>query len=224
MTATNAALTTWSTPTPLAGIPNTYIDTFIVKIGSTYHAFLKSTVNMSIDFARASSLTGPYTIWKTGNFVSYDGEGPALVALDNGGWRMYFDGFRVRKYWFTDSYDTFQTWSTPAELPIKQDATFTIVAGLADANGYSLVGTDGRYLSHSGFRLRLDASDGSATFNKDATFVARPGSTSGSVSLESYNFPGRYLRHRNFELWANLYQDSAVFRADSSFTLANPWA
>jgi hypothetical protein len=282
ITATNSALSSWSTPVPLSGIPAGYIDTFLVKIGATYYAFCKSTSTMSIDFARASNLAGPYTLWKTGNFVSYDGEGPALVALDNGGWRMYFDGYRVGKYWFTDSYDTFQTWSTPAELPgvsgfvrhftvlketvsggatlptgrhslqsvnypgrywhvtnslgyvdpvtstsdtaTKQAASFTVVAGLADGNGYSFVAADGRYLRHYAFRLRLDPSDGSATFNNDATFVARPGTASGSVSLESYNFPGRYIRHRNFELWADLYQDSDTFRADSSFTAANPWA
>jgi hypothetical protein len=282
MTATNAALTSWSTPVPLAGIPTTYIDTFIVKMGSTYYAFCKSTQNKSIDFARATTLTGPYTLWKTGNFIEYDGEGPALVQLDNGGWRMFFDGYQVQKYWYTDSYDTFQTWTTPAELPgvsgivrhltvlketvsggttlptgsrslqsvnyparywhvtgglsyvdpvsatsttaVKQDATFTVVAGLADANGYSLRAADGRYLRHYNFRLRLDTVDTSATFANDATFVARPGTATGSVSLESYNFPGRYVRHRNNELWADLYEDTDLYRADSSFIVVGPWA
>jgi hypothetical protein len=282
MTASSSALTSWSTPTPLSGIPTSYIDTFIVKIGSTYHAFIKSTQTMSIDFAKASNLTGPYTIWKTTNFVSYDGEGPALVPLDNGGLRLYFEQYRAQKFWFTDSYDTFQTWSAPTELPglsgtvkhltvlketvsggvtaptgsrslqsvnfpgrywhvtnslgyvdpvssasttaTKQEATFSVVAGLADANGYSFIDSGGRYLRHNAFRLRADSNDGTATFKKDATFIARPGSASGSVSLESYNFPGRYVRHRNFELWVDLYQDSDLFRTDASFTAVSPWA
>jgi Alpha-L-arabinofuranosidase B (ABFB) domain len=104
------------------------------------------------------------------------------------------------------------------------DATFTVTAGLSDGNGYSLRAADGRYLRHYNFRLRLDANDGSTTFSKDATFIARPGSAGGSVSLESYNFPGRYIRHRNFELWVDPYQDSDIFRADSSVTAVSPWA
>jgi hypothetical protein len=55
------------------------------------------------------------------------------------------------------------------------------------------------------------------------TFVAHPGSTAGSMSLESYNFPGRYIRHRNFELWVDLYADNDTFRADSSFTITSTW-
>ncbi|WP_369243171.1 hypothetical protein AB5J56_02335 [Streptomyces sp. R21] len=46
--------------------------TTVVKIGSTYHAFLKSTSTKSIDFATSSSLTGPWTITKTGNRVWAD--------------------------------------------------------------------------------------------------------------------------------------------------------
>jgi hypothetical protein len=282
VTATNASLTSWSTPVPLTGIPSSYIDTFVVKIGGTYHAFCKSTSTMSIDFARASSLTGPYTVWKTGNFVSYDGEGPCLVPLDNGGWRLYFEQYRSQLFWFTDSYDTFQTWSAPAQLPglsgtvkhltvlketgpggatvpsggrsfqsvnfparywhmtnslgyldpvssssttaTKQEATFTVVPGLADVNAYSFRAADGRYLRHYGFRVRLDAGTGASAFNQDATFVARPGSANGSVALESYNFPGRYIRHRNYELWVDPHDNSDLFRADSSFTATSPWA
>lgn len=85
-------------------------------------------------------------------------------------------------------------------------------------------GADGRYLRHWDFRIRLDANDGSTTFQQDATFCAKPGSASGSVSLESYNYPGRYIRHYNYELRVDLYQNSDTFRADSSFTVVVPWA
>ncbi|WP_459181630.1 glycoside hydrolase family 43 protein [Streptomyces sp.] len=278
ITATNAALTSWSTPTKLTGITNSYIDTDIVRIGSTYHAFLKSTSTKSIDFATATSLGGPYTITKTGNFVDYDGEGPTVVQLDNGGYRLYFEAYQQHKAYFTDSYDTFGTWTTPTEIPglsgtvkhftiyketvsggatlplnttrslqsvnypdryvrtrsdslgyldqvsvssdaaTRQSATFTTVPGLADANCYSLRASDGRYLRHYSFRVRLDANDGTGVFAQDATFCARTGTASGSVRLESYNFPGRYIRHRAYELWVDPYEDSDLFRADSSFT------
>ena len=106
----------------------------------------------------------------------------------------------------------------------KQEATFRFVAGLADSHCYSIEDASGRYLRHYAFRIRLDANDGSAVFQKDATFCARPGSTDGSVSLESYNYPGRYLRYRdNLELWADRAQNTAAFRASRSFTVVGPW-
>ncbi|HEV2783032.1 MAG TPA: glycoside hydrolase family 43 protein [Actinophytocola sp.] len=284
LTATNAALTAWTGPTVLSGIGPNHIDTFLVKVGSTYHAFSKNETTKFIEYATASSLTGPYTFRRTGNWAGWGGprEGQALVRLDNGGWRIFFDGYTVGTYYFSDSYDSFTTWTAPAVLPglsgfarhftvlketvsggvtlpvasrslqsvnftdryvrhrnslgyveqvtassptqTKQEATFSIVAGLADANCYSLQGTGGRYLRHYGFRIRLDANDGSAVFRGDATFCAKPGSVSGSVALESYNYPGRYLRHRNSELWVDLYQDTALFRADSSFRVSTAWA
>lgn len=104
----------------------------------------------------------------------------------------------------------------------RQDATFTVTAGLADASCYSFMAADGSYLRHSSFRIHLDANDGSTLFKQDATFCPRPGVVSGSVSFESYNYPGRYLRHRNFELWVDPYDDSTGFRNDSSFQINGP--
>ncbi|HEX6683026.1 MAG TPA: glycoside hydrolase family 43 protein [Candidatus Limnocylindrales bacterium] len=272
LTATNSSLSSWSTPALLSGIGPNYIDTFIVKVGSTYHAFTKQETTKFIEYATASSLTGPYTFRRTGNWAGWGGprEGQALVSLDNGGWRIYFDGYTVGQYYFSDSYDTFQTWTAPQQLPglsgfarhftvLKEvvsggvtlpanatrslrsvnfntryitnrgnlgyldpagsGSTLSIVPGLADSNCYSFT-NGGRYLRHYDYRVRFDASDGTALFRQDATFCARPGSAGGSASLESYNFPGRYLRHRNYELWVDLFQDTTLFRADSSFQAA----
>jgi hypothetical protein len=55
---------------PCCGINGHIDDTYLVKVGSTYHAFCKGTTTKATDFARASSLTGPYTFWKKGNWVS----------------------------------------------------------------------------------------------------------------------------------------------------------
>ncbi|MFJ4833774.1 sigma-70 family RNA polymerase sigma factor [Streptomyces sp. NPDC088747] len=106
----------------------------------------------------------------------------------------------------------------------KQEATFRFVAGLADSQCYSLRDATGRYMRHYAFRMRLDANDGSAIFQKDATFCSRPGSADGSVSLEAYNYPGRYLRYRdNLELWLDPEQNTAAFRVSCSFTVVAPW-
>jgi hypothetical protein len=79
-------------------------------------------------------------------------------------------------------------------------------------------------MRHWDYRIRFDASNGTDTFNKDATFCAQPGSTAGSVSLQSYNYPDRYLRHYNYALRIDPFQDTATFKADSSFTAVTPWA
>jgi DNA-directed RNA polymerase specialized sigma24 family protein len=109
----------------------------------------------------------------------------------------------------------------PVSAAAGQDATFIVVPGLADAGCSSFVGSGGRYLRHSSFRLRVEGDDGSALFRRDATFCPRPG-PAGGVALEAYNYPGRFVRHRNFELWLDTYQDTTVFRADSSFRIAAP--
>jgi hypothetical protein len=106
----------------------------------------------------------------------------------------------------------------------RQAATFTFVPGLADPRCYSLRDTTGRYLRHYAFRIRLDVDDRSAIFRKDATFCPRSGSTAGSVSLESYNYPGRYLCHRdNLQLWLDPSGKTASARAGRSFVPVAPW-
>ncbi|MDX3130045.1 AbfB domain-containing protein [Streptomyces europaeiscabiei] len=124
----------------------------------------------------------------------------------------------------SDSLGYLDPVSTSSTTPVKQSATFTIVPGLADGSCYSFRDASGRYLRHKNLRIGFDAPGGTALFNKDATYCARPGSTAGSVSLESYNYPGRYLRHYNYELRIDPIQDTATFRADSSFKAVNPWA
>ncbi|GIJ46033.1 hypothetical protein Val02_29190 [Virgisporangium aliadipatigenens] len=287
ITATNSALSAFSSPTVLSGIQPNYIDTFIVKQGSTYHAFTKNETTKYIEYATASSLTGPYTFRRTGNWAGWGGpnEGQSLVQLDNGGWRIYFDAYTSGAYYYSDSYDGFTTWTARTALPglsgfarhftvlketvsggvtlptsarrsfrsanatdrsirhrnnlgyvepvsagsdatTRQDATFTVVPGLADANCYSFqaVNVSG-YLRHYDRRIRLDANDGTATFRSDATFCAKPGlSGSGNVSLESYNYPGNYVRHYNYELRIDPFADNATYRADASFAPINPWA
>ena len=281
--ATNSALTAWSSPVAMSGIGANHIDTFVVKIGSAYHAFTKNETSKYIEYATATALAGPYTIRRTGNWAGWGStrEGAALVQLDNGAWRIFFDGYGDASYYYSDSYDAFATWSAPKKLPSisgtarhftviretvsggvtlptgvtrsirsgnfttrywqdqsallnlpvvtssstaaeKQASTFTIVAGLADGNGYSFRNAAGNYLRHWDFRARFDANNGSSTFARDATFIARTGTASGSVRLESYNYPGYYLRHYNYQLRVDPLDGTDLFRQDSSFVSVNP--
>ncbi|MEU6227317.1 family 43 glycosylhydrolase [Streptomyces sp. NPDC047042] len=124
----------------------------------------------------------------------------------------------------SDSLGYLDPVTSAGTTAVKQSATFTVVPGLADGSCYSFRDTSGRYLRHKDFRIRFDASNGTTLFNKDATYCARPGSVTGSVGLESYNYPGRYLRHYNYELRVDPYENTTGFRADSSFIAVSPWA
>lgn len=117
ITALNSSLTSWSSPTPLVGLAPNYIDTFVVKIGNTYHAFVKNETTKYIEHATASNLAGPYTFVGTGDWAGWGSyvEGPALYQLDNGTWRIIMDGYGDGHYWYSDSSDNFQTW-TPKQL------------------------------------------------------------------------------------------------------------
>ncbi|TQJ91650.1 glycoside hydrolase family 43 protein [Streptomyces sp. SLBN-31] len=285
MKATNSALTSWSSPTALSGIGANHIDTYIVRIGATYHAFTKNETAKYIEYGTASSLIGPYTITKTGDWAGWGSyrEGPSVVQLDNGAWRIFFDGYGDGNYYYSDSYDTFATWSAPKALPVvsgtarhftviketvsggvtlptnvsrsfrsanyptrywqeqssllnlpvvtgssttaeKQASSFTVVSGLADSGAFSFRDASGNHLRHYGFRGRFDANDGTSTFARDATFVARTGSATGSVRFESYNYPGHYLRHYDYQLRVDPTDGTDQFRQDSSFTPVTAWA
>ncbi|MEU8380498.1 family 43 glycosylhydrolase [Streptosporangium sp. NPDC048865] len=76
--------------------------------------------------------------------------------------------------------------------------------------------TPGSAVRHWEYRARLEANVSPLA---DSQFKIVTGlSGSGTVSLESTNFPGYHLRHRNHEAWVERGDGSALFRADASFT------
>ena len=113
----------------------------------------------------------------------------------------------------------------------KLDATFWVRPGLSNASCYSFESRNagGSYLRHALSRVRLAARDGSALFDGDATWCARPGLSGAATSLESANVPGSYLRHHNSEVWLSrsggpLPSDNpANFAADATWNVSAPW-
>ncbi|MCJ0902300.1 arabinofuranosidase [Rhodococcus sp. ARC_M6] len=116
MTALEPSLRLWSLPVPLAGIGADHIDTTVVKVGSTYHAFTKNETKKIIEHAVAPSVTGPYSFVPSGDWGPML-EGPALVQLPNDTWRIYLDAYTEGKYLYSDSTDGLNTWSLLKELP-----------------------------------------------------------------------------------------------------------
>lgn len=116
--ALNSTFSSWAAPVQLSGIGPNYIDTFIVRSGSTYHAFSKNETTKYIEHATASSLNGPYTWVGTGNWAGWGSgvEGPAIVAQTDGTWRIYMDGYSVGRY-YTATSSNLNSWSARSEVP-----------------------------------------------------------------------------------------------------------
>jgi hypothetical protein len=111
----------------------------------------------------------------------------------------------------------------------RNDATFYRWRGLngnSNCVSFESVNYRGRYLRHSGFRIRLDAFVNSQLFKNDATFCERPSliRAAGFVSFESANFPGRYIRHRGGELYLDPRIPESLYERDASFRFVNPWS
>ncbi|MBN2441207.1 MAG: discoidin domain-containing protein [Spirochaetales bacterium] len=111
-TATNTSLTSWSGPVDM-GIGENHIDTFLVKSGSTYHAFLKDESSKYIEHCTSSGITGPWNWVGTGNWAGWGTgyEGPCLFQLDNGTWRMYLDNYSSGSGLFATSSPDLSSWS-----------------------------------------------------------------------------------------------------------------
>ncbi|WP_406413133.1 family 43 glycosylhydrolase [Streptomyces sp. NBC_01614] len=72
-----------------------------------------------------------------------------------------------------------------------------------------------RFVRHWEYRARIEAGVSPLA---DSQFRAVTGLTgSGTVSLESANFPGYYLRHKNFEVWLEKNDGTATFASDATF-------
>lgn len=108
--------------------------------------------------------------------------------------------------------------------PTRRQATFTVIAGLANANCYSFRSPDGRYLRHASWRLRLNPDEGTKLFRADATFCVRTGATVDSIALEASNYTGWFVHRRGDELWVDQSDGSVAFHTESSFRIRSALA
>ncbi len=163
----DATLTRFSAPRPMTGLAGNHIDTFVVKDGDRYVAFTKNETTKTIELATAQALDGPWTIQKTGDWAGWGDwiEGPAVVRLPAGGWRIYFDDYKTKHYWYSDSTDGFKTWSPRRELggvsgavrhfTVIGEATKTVEAATAPAAKPAKITWDRHSLMIDGNRLMV---------------------------------------------------------------------
>lgn len=130
ITPSNPSLTAWNAPQKMVGLTGK-IDCTILKVGNTFHAFVADQLEMRMMHYTASAITGPYTKLatseiNTGPFAGL--EGPSIVKLNRGGWRMYLDAYgQVDSIYYTDSFDLIH-WSAlkPVSLPMRHIGTLQV--------------------------------------------------------------------------------------------------
>ncbi|WP_460916290.1 family 43 glycosylhydrolase [Plantactinospora veratri] len=108
-TAQNSSLTSWSGPAQMWGLGTNHIDTFVVKDGATYHAFVKDETSKYIEhWTTTAGLTSGWVqraaLWTAGH------EGPSVLRMDDGTWRIYIDRYTNGGIWTATSPDL-NTWS-----------------------------------------------------------------------------------------------------------------
>lgn len=108
----------------------------------------------------------------------------------------------------------------------RSDATFKVVAGLADTQAVSLesINFPGYFLRHKNFQLTLQQRDGTPLFDQDSTFFPRKALSNNGISFESLNYPGLYIRHQNFQVFLQRPDNSELFNQDASFFPISPLA
>ena len=108
-----------------------------------------------------------------------------------------------------------------ADVTLLADSQFNLSSGLAGGTSVSLESANfpGKYLVDRGTSVRLEASDGSASFAAAASFNRRPGLASSSgTSFESVANPGRYLRHFDYKMVVQSVTAGLGYQ-DATFTL-----
>ncbi len=229
--ATNSALTSWSSPVPLSGIGANHIDTYLVKLGSTYHAFTKNETTKYIEYGTASGLTGPYTLSRTGDWAGWGSyrEGPALIQLDNGAWRLFFDAYGEARYYYSDSYDTFATWTAPTALPsisgmarhftvVKETVTGGPTVPRDTTRSFRSANYPTRYWQQQSTLLNLPVVSGtSTTTEKQASTFTIASGLADPTAVSFRDASGNYLRHYDFRARVDPNNGTSTFASDATF-------
>lgn len=126
--ATSDDLSTWTAASvlPISGGPSEVIDAVPIKHGGTYYLFLKDeTVGGKKAWrATADTITGPYTVDRSGDWTGWGSvEGPFVIAKPGGGFRAYFDkmneaGTATLGLNYSDADSLDGPWSAPLPLTV----------------------------------------------------------------------------------------------------------
>jgi non-reducing end alpha-L-arabinofuranosidase len=123
--------------------------------------------------------------------------GPALTVGSSISFRATTACCTTRYLAHTGSTVNTQVVSSSSTTALKQQASWTVRAGLGNSACFSFesVDTAGSYIRHYNFALLVNANDGSKQFHEDATFCPQTGLNGQGNSIRSWSYPTRYFRH-----------------------------
>lgn len=141
-------------------------------------------------------------------------------------------GYTDRYIAHTGSTVNTQVVSSSSATTLKQQASWTVRAGLGNSACFSFESRDtaGSYLRHYNFELQVGASDGSKQFKEDATFCTQAGLNGQGSSIRAWGYPTRYIRHYNNMGYAasnggvHAFDAASSFNNDASFIVATGFA
>jgi hypothetical protein len=107
-------LTQWSTPVMISGpgIPADAIDPFVLSAGGAYCLFWKDDANLNLGVSSSASLTAGYQ--SVNPNITANGancEGPSVIPLSPGVWRLICDQRVDRGLRSADASDGFAAWT-----------------------------------------------------------------------------------------------------------------
>ncbi|KAH8809342.1 alpha-L-arabinofuranosidase [Xylogone sp. PMI_703] len=151
--------------------------------------------------------------------------GPALTVGSSISLRATTSCCTTRYIAHTGSTVNTQVVSSSSSTALKQQASWSVRAGLANSACYSFESRDtpGSYIRHYNFALQLNANDGSKQFHEDATFCPQAGLNGQGSTIRSWSYPTRFFRHYSNVLYVASNGGVDTFDATASFNDDVSW-
>jgi hypothetical protein len=152
--------------------------------------------------------------------------GPALTIGSSISLRATTSGYTDRYVAHTGSTVNTQVVSSSSTTALKQQASWTVRAGLSNSACFSFESKDtaGSYIRHNNFVLLLNANDGTKGFKEDATFCPIAGLNGQGNSIRAWGYPTRYIRHYSNVGYIASNGGVHAFDAAASFNDDVSWA
>ncbi|KAI0601771.1 Arabinosidase B [Biscogniauxia sp. FL1348] len=152
--------------------------------------------------------------------------GPALTVGSSVSLQVTTPGYTTRYLAHTGATVNTQVVSSSSSTALKQQASWTVRAGLGNSACFSFESKDtaGSYIRHYSFALQVAADDGTKQFHEDATFCPQTGlSGDGTSSIRAWGYPTRYFRHYDNVAYVASNGGVHTFDATTSFNDDVSW-
>ncbi|KAI1111420.1 fungal alpha-L-arabinofuranosidase [Nemania sp. NC0429] len=159
--------------------------------------------------------------------------GPGLSVGSSVSLRATTSGYDTRYVAHSGSTINTQVVSSSSSAALKQQASWTVRAGLGNSGCVSFESRDspGSFIRHNNFALLLGANDGSKQFKEDATFCPQTSFTGqGTTSVRAWGYPTRFVRHYNNVAYiasnggVHAFDAAAAFHDDASWVVSAGFA